>query len=362
MNVVKKKILDYMADRRMRSRYSFGEKELQKSLPNGSPISEAQKKEIIDFWQPFLFNKYAKKSFDIRWFDVYNKTNVFNFDLRYYIPDGYYYRIVDPFFSDVAKSKVIDDKNLYDLYFHDAPQPQTIGRKISDVCMDEAYHLISEEALLNKCVERGRVIVKVSVNSEAGKGVHVWDEKKSNRDQLRSIISKEKNIVVQEFIKQHELLASFCDSCVNTLRLITLLFENEVRVVSSVVIMGGKDAKTNHLHSGGVVCGIKPDGQLLNTAFDGKLNRYDIHPNGVAFSSVTIPNYDKCVSLVKELSPRFAGVSRFIGWDLTIDEKGNPIIIEANLNFAGSVQIAAGPVFGDMTKPVLEHIKKHFVI
>ena len=221
MNVVKKKILDYMSDRRMRSRYSFGEKELQKSLPNGSPISEAQKQEIIDFWQPFLFNKYAKKSFDIRWFDVYNKTNVFGFDLRYYIPDGYYYRIVDPFFSDVAKSKVVDDKNLYDMYFHDAPQPQTIGRKINGVCMDGGYRLISEEALLDKCVERGRVIVKVSVNSEAGKGVHVWDEKKNNRDELKSIISREKNIVVQEFIKQHELLASFCDSCVNTLRLIT---------------------------------------------------------------------------------------------------------------------------------------------
>jgi hypothetical protein len=355
-------MLAYMADRRLRSRYFFGEKELQKSLPNGCPITEAQKKEINEFWQPFLFNKYAKKSFDIRWFDVYNRTNVFGFDLKNYIPDGYYYRIVDPFFSDVAKSKVIDDKNLYDLFFYDAPQPQTIGRKINGMYMDDGYHLISEEVLLNKCVDRGRVIIKVSVNSEAGAGVHVWDEKKSDRNELRSIFSKEKNIVVQEFINQHELLASFCNSCVNTLRLITLLFENEVYVVSSVVIMGGKDAKTNHLHSGGVVCGIKPNGQLLNTAFDGKLNRYDTHPNGVAFSSVTIPNYDKCVSLVKDLSPRFAGISRFIGWDLTIDEKGNPVIIEANLNFAGSVQIAAGPVFGDMTKPVLEYVKKHFVV
>lgn len=361
MNIIRKKIGAYMADRRMRSRYKFGEKELQKSSPQASPITEIQKKEIMDFWQPYLFNKYAKKSFDIRWFDVYNKTNVFGFDLKNYIPDGYYYRIVDPFFSDVAKSKVIDDKNMYDLYFHDVPQPLTIGRKINDEFLDEEYRLISEETLLNKCEERGRVIIKVSVNSEAGAGIYVWDEKKSNRDELRNIIAKEKNIVVQEFIRQHELLASFCDSCVNTLRLITLLFENEVHVVSAVVIMGGKDAKTNHLHSGGIVCGIKSNGQLLDTAFDGKLNKYETHPNGVAFSSVTIPNYDKCVSLVKKLAPRFAGVSKFIGWDLTIDEKGDPLLIEANLNYAGSVQIAAGPVFGDMTKQVLDYIKKNSI-
>lgn len=351
----------YMADRRMRSRYSFGKKELQKSLPQASPITEVQRKEIIDFWQPYFFNKYAKKSFDIRWFDVYNKTNVFGFDLKKYIPDGYYYRIVDPFFSNVGKSKVIDDKNLYDLYFQDAPQPETICRKIDDLCLDKEYHLISKETLFEKCVDRGRVIIKKSVNSEAGAGVHVWDEKKSDREELKKILSDEKNVVVQEFVKQHQLLSSFCDSCVNTLRLITLLFENEVHVVSAVVIMGGKDAKTNHLHSGGVVCGIMPDGKLLDAAFDGKLNMYKTHPNGAVFSEVTIPNYDKCVALVKDLSPRFAGVSRFIGWDLTIDESGDPVIIEANLNFAGSVQIAAGPVFGDMTKQVLDYIKKNSI-
>lgn len=361
MNIIRKKIGAYMADRRMHSRYTFGEKELQKSSPQASPITEIQKKEIMDFWQPYLFNKYAKKSFDIRWFDVYNKTNVFGFDLKNYIPDGYYYRIVDPFFSDVAKSKVIDDKNLYDLYFQGAPQPETIGRKIDGLCLDKDYRLVSDDDLLKKCIDRGRVIVKKSVNSEAGAGVHVWDEKKSSREDLKKILAEEKNVVVQEFVKQHQLLSSFCDSCVNTLRLITLLFENEVNVVSAVVIMGGKDAKTNHLHSGGVVCGIMPDGKLLDAAFDGKLNMYKTHPNGAVFSEVTIPNYDKCVALVKDLSPRFAGVSRFIGWDLTIDESGNPVIIEANLNFAGSVQIAAGPVFGDMTKQVLDYIKKNSI-
>jgi hypothetical protein len=339
-------------------RYSEGDNALRECLAVGIPINEEQKNEVLAFWEPYLFNKYAKKSFDPRWFDVYNRTNVFDFDLKYYIPNGYYYRIVDTFFSNTETGPVLDDKNLYDLYFHDAPQPKTICRKIDDIYLDAGFHIISAKTALKLCMDAGRVIIKSSVDSMAGMGVDYYDSSHSDKDNLVGLLKGRKTALVQEVVKQHKILADFNDSCVNTLRLVTLLFEGEVHVVASVIIMGGKNAKTNHLHSGGIVCGILPNGQLRDTAFDGKLNMYKAHPNGIVFSEVVIPNYAKCVSLVKELAPRFSGNSRLIGWDLTIGENGEPIIIETNLYFGGSVQIADGPVFGDLTPRVLDYIKK----
>lgn len=72
-----------------------------------------------------------------------------------------------------------------------------------------------------------------------------------------------------------------------------------------------------------------------------------------------IPNYDKCVEMVKRLAPRFSNISKLISWDITIDQDAEPVLIETNLTWGGSVQIATGPVFGDMTPKVLEYVTKN---
>ena len=143
------------------------------------------------------------------------------------------------------------------------------------------------------------------------------------------------------------------------MRLITLaLGGSNAEVVSAVLIMGGKGAFTNHLHGGGLICGINPDGSLRPYAFDGKLNQYAEHPNGAVFAECSIPNYHKCVDLVTTLAPRLFGSSRFTAWDVTLDERGEPLLIEANFEYGGVVQKAAGPVFGERTKEILDYIVK----
>ncbi|MBQ2176037.1 MAG: hypothetical protein II453_13575, partial [Alphaproteobacteria bacterium] len=169
-NQIKQTVKDYFQDRRLNGRYNVANADLKNGIAHGNPINEAHKKEILAFWEPYLFNKYAKKSFDTRWFDIYNRTNVFGFDLKYYIPDGYYYRIVDTFFNHADKAPVLDDKNYYDLYLHDALLPTTICRKMGDVYLDSKYRLISPEDAMKLCLDQGKVIIKASVESAAGEG------------------------------------------------------------------------------------------------------------------------------------------------------------------------------------------------
>ncbi len=341
------------------SRYKDGYNDLKKGVLNGKPILKTEKDDILNFWKPYLIDYRTKKSFDIRWFNIYKKTNIYNYPLKYYIPDGYYYCIVDNFFSNGEKAKILDDKNLYDLYFYDVLQPTTICRKEHGIYLDKNYNVISENHAISLCKANGQIIIKPSVDACAGSGIVKWDSSSSN-ETLRQILNKGEFLIIQDVVKQHEVLNKFNSTCVNTLRMVTLLLDGKFYLCASVIIMGGKDAITNHLHSGGLVCGIKSSGQLMDTAFDSKLNEYRKHPNGVVFSECFIPNYNKCVDLVKKLAPRFIHVSKLISWDLTINDKGDPLLIETNLYWGGSVQIAGGPVFGNMTPEVLDYIMKHY--
>lgn len=347
-----KLLIDY------RARYNDGHNDLVKGHANGTPISVAQKKEIESFWHPYLKGWRARKSFDMSWFDIYNRTNVFGYDLRYYIPDSYYYCIVDRFFSDALNAPVLDDKNMYDLYFSDVNQPMTIARKIDGLFMDEKYNIISEEEVMQKCQENGSAIIKPAVGACAGSGITFWRKDKNTEEELREALYSNAHLVIQNIIQQHDVMACLNESSVNTLRMVTLLWKGKVRLTTAVAIMGGVNSKTNHLHGGGLVCGLLPNGQLQHAAFDGKLTQHETLPNGTNFTDIVIPNYDKCVKLVKQLATRLSRVSKLTAWDITIDKDGEPMLIEVNLSWGGSVQIAGGPVFGEITEEVLDYICK----
>ena len=339
-------------------RYNDGHRDLVKGLQNGLQITKEQKKEILAYWKTYRNSFIAKTSFDIKWYNIYNKTNVFGFDLKKYIPDSFYYCVVDSFFNDSQAALALDDKNLYDFLFHDVNQPKTICRKQDGVYLDANYNVVTENDALNLCKDNGCVIIKPAVDACAGAGIVKWVDDNSNDDKLKEAFKKTRTFVGQDILKQSLTLAKFNESSVNTMRIVTLMLGGEVHVVTAVVIIGGRGATTNHLHGGGMCCGILPDGQLMKYAFDGKLNQYEQHPCGAVFSKFKIPNYDKCISLVKELAPRLCRVSKLVAWDISLNQSDEPVLIETNLRWGGSVQIAAGPVFGDMTEDVLNWISK----
>ena len=96
-------------------------------------LDESENREIHAFWAPFL---RGRSLFDFRYFSFYKYVQSMSktqWPLSYYIPDDFWEVYVDAFLTNPKKSKVVDDKNLYDLYFYDINQPRTIFRKIGDV-------------------------------------------------------------------------------------------------------------------------------------------------------------------------------------------------------------------------------------
>lgn len=342
------------------SRIHDGNSDLKGALLNARPITKEQKEMVQEFWRPYLQGFVAKKSFDIRWFDVYNRTNILGDKLELYIPDGYYYAVIDRFFNDPIRCKFMDDKNLYNLYFYDVNQAKTVCRKERDFYLDANYKIISRKEALDNCVSMGGIILKPSISAWSGSGIKKWVAGSNTVSELEVLIDSKGPFVVQELIQQHESLSQFNDSCVNTMRLVTLTVGGgSPEVITSVLIMGGRGSFTNHLHSGGLICGINPDGSLHPYAFDGKLQQYETHPNGPVFAQCYIPNFHKCVDLVKSLAPRLVSCSRLTAWDITLDKNCEPLLIEVNLDYGGVVQKAGGPIFGDHTEDLLDYIKKN---
>lgn len=325
---------------------------------NCLPLSSEETKAIDAFWDRYLSPSIREKLIDYRYYSVYKTVVKEDENLLDYIPDSFYQTFIDDYYSNPQESKPCDDKNLYDLYFHDINRPKTIFRKTKGQYLDENYEVISLEDALKRAKSRNEVILKIAKFSGGGHGVMFWDAKSSSVDQLMEFLNSSDRIVCQEVLRQHEVLNRVNPTSVNTLRIVTFMFNGKVNILSSVLRMGRNGSRVDNASSGGIVCGIKPNGQLKNVAYDTAANAYYKHPQGTEFESIVIPNYVDCINLVTTLAKRFSSVSRLISWDLAIGEDGQPILIESNVTF-GELdfhQLCNGPIFGDLTEEVLTDV------
>ena len=287
--------------------------------------------------------------FDIQWFVFYNSIGSRNC-IENYIPNDFFYARIDPYFNHYSHARTFDDKNYYELYFPKEILPVTIGRKSEGECMDVDYNPISTDVLIQKCAEKGSVIVKPAIGTVGGHGISFWNKATNTDKELQDALGGYRNIVVQDIISQSETISRIHPNSINTIRIMTLFWEGNVSIVSAVLRIGRGGAKVDNVSSGGIAVGIDSEGNLRNKAYDVNGNSYESHPTtGVVFSNVKIPNYDACKNLCVRMAPRFVRISRLISWDLALDENNRPVLIEVNLSY-GQLdfhQMCNGPLFGD---------------
>lgn len=342
---------------RMRGRKRWNATDLKTKLPQAKSVDKTLMKECKSFWESGL--GVVGSRINYKWFAVYNSIEEDKSKLKYYVPDEFWYTYIDSFYTDINKAEVLDDKNYYDLYFHDVHRPRTIVRKVQGYYLDADYNLISEESVFEKCEKEPEIIIKPAVNSCGGTGIMFWKNIDSKESLFEAL--KGDNIIVQEIVKQHATMAHLHEGSLNTIRVMVLIHGGEVIPLSTVVRMGVNNAKVDNASSGGIVCGVNKNGCLKDRAYNTKGMRFDKHPQGAIFHEHVIPNFEKCIALATRLAPRFAYISRLQSWDIAIDKDGEPTLIEANLTF-GQIdfqQMCNGPIFGKRTEEILKYIVEH---
>lgn len=359
------KLIDFLRNRLYRlynedtvriSRNNFIHRELKNNEYTSKPLTKEQKLEIQSFWSQYTsLDKDAWK-----WFEVYNSVKPKGAILKYYIPDNIYYTKVDMHFSNQRECLTFDDKNMYDLYFPNVKMPETVSRKIGGVFLDHNYSILEKNDVLSLCKRYKSLILKISKGSDGGHGVFFLNTKESSNGVLADILEGNRDFVIQRIVSQHREISKIHDKSINTIRIMSLFFNNQVRIVSSVLRMGVNDSRLDNAHSGGIVSGILPDGRLRDVAYNIRGKRFDRHPQGTQFGSIVVPSLERCHNIVKSQALRFIGLSRLISWDFAIDENGAPVLIEVNLTYGGVDvhQMSNGPVFGEMTEAVLNEVFK----
>ena len=171
---------------------------------------------------------------------------------------------------------------------------------------------------------------------------------------------REKNLIIQDIFKQHHELAKMHPKSVNTIRIFTLMMEDGVHILLASLKVGVNNNRTdNFCANSSIVAGIKENGELMNRAFLNECSNQttDRHPQGMFLNEVRIPSFGKMLDTAKKAA-QYIGNFRLVGWDFSVDEDGNIVLIEANMRKGGIIpnQFAHGPFFGDLTERVLNEV------
>lgn len=330
---------------------------LNKNLKRSYKLTKAQKKAIRDFWAPY-------KKISPKWAQYYSAMNG-QFDPRY-IPNDLYYTKIDQHFNSRKLGYGFNDKNYYSKIFAGIKQPEVVVRKINSMIFDDQYNLLSVEEARERILAHAELICKPSQETGSGRGIlFLSGANEAKIDEFLNSPSYD-DYVAQKLVKQHGELNKVHAHSVNCVRICSLLMEDGVHILSSVLRMGFGDSKVDNATAednkqyDGMSCGIDEKGRLKKYAHGyTKGDACEQHPDGLIFEGFAIPSYDQAIELVKKAHP-LIGHFRLVSWDIAIDESGEPVLIEANMR-KGSInfhQFNNGPLFGELTERVLGEVFK----
>lgn len=331
------------------------ERDLRRYIDKSSRLTAEQKKSVNNFWEGVY--RVSPK-----WALYYSAKNG-QFDPRY-IPNTLYYTKIDQYFNARKLGYGFNDKNYYSKIFADFKQPRVLVRKINGMIFDENYNQISVEDAFALITSENEVICKPSQETGSGRGIQFF--RKSDIERIRKFLNDRTydDYIVQALIKQHPTLNEVHEGSINTYRICSLLMEDGVHILSSVLRMGVGSSKVDNATAkdnakyDGMTCGIDEFGKLKKYAYGYHTGqRYEQHPDGLLFEGFQLPAFDKAVELVKQAHPRIAHF-RLVSWDIAIDEDGDAVLVEANMRKGGINfhQFNNGPLFGDLTEKVLDEV------
>ncbi len=315
-------------------------------------LSKEEKKSIDSYYE-----KQLGKRINPRWHQYYYSIN--GLFTPKYIPLGLYYAQIVPMLNDRSVSKAYADKNFTEKLFPNILQPRTIIKNINGF-----FYLgeepIMEEKALTICADLEDAVIKQAMETSQGRSVIRFSSSNGTTNKGMSVQklleSYRKNYIVQEVVRQHATLSRLNPTSLNTIRLTTFRRENDVVVLTSLLRMGRKGALVDNVSVGGVFCEINPDGKLKAPAYSIKpTGKYDYNDYGIKYDGIQVPQYEEVVKRAKEMHLQLP-YTRIVGWDFTINENSQVVLIELNLHSPGVYQLI-GPALGDYTDEILAMLK-----
>lgn len=218
-----------------------------------------------------------------------------------------------------TKIELFDDKLKFNAKFNDF-----LNRDWVDV--DKADY----KSILEFIYNHDAFFVKQNIGS-GGNGIVKYNSKDIRDVEDFYKIINGKSLLLEEAINQHESLAEFNPSSVNTIRVVTIRDKSEVHKMDAVLRMGNGEKSTDNFHQHGLAMKLDVNtGEVVSAAIDKSNNKYEYHPvSNKKLLGYVVPNWDKVIDTVTRASKVSEDV-RYVGWDVAILDNGEVSIIEGN--------------------------------
>ncbi len=309
------------------------------------------------------FKKFGLK-INTDWIYFYQSLSGIN--KNYFIPDNLFFTEIEPSLNSRSLSPFYTDKNNYEILLKGFKQPQTLLRFIKGNYFDRDYNVISADNAATSLMEvQGKWIVKPSVGSGGGKGVHlgytnegcvIVNHKRLDFSEIENEYSR--GFIIQKLIDQHEELSSFHSDSLNTFRLVTLRFHDKIIFLSCVVKFGINNNIIDNSRTGAVWCGVNQNGEMHPFGFTQNFIKIRTHPtSGKPFSNTRFSFFKNVIKFAKSMHHQLIHMD-IVSWDIGVDVNENPVMIEFNPKSQGIIgcQAANGPLFGDLTGDILTEV------
>ena len=322
-----------------------------KNLKDRRKLIKAQKKEVQDFYLSLIGKKvplYCHEYF-------YSRTGHFT---KEYVPNNIYHCELVPKANQHRLQGPFGDKNMCDFLFPGENIAPSILKNMNGYYYYKG-NPVSEEEAISFCQNMDNVIIKPSRESK-GHGVQLF----SVKDGVTTLSGKridqlfkeyKRDFLVQDWVRQHEGMAALNPTSVNTLRILSYRSGMEVLIIYSVVRIGRSGSVIDNQCAGGISTTIDKDGKLGKTAFGGYAEDNIVKTDtGIVLEGYQLPSYDKAIDMVKRLHLKLPFFN-IVGWDVAIQEDGEPVLIEFNTN-PGLSQSAFKSGMGEYTERIIREL------
>lgn len=284
-----------------------------------------------------------------------------------YVPEPLYYRRIEPVLNNRAFSLACSDKNGYERLFREGerPLPETFLRGMDGVPYSAGFEPVPDLTLaLASLPADVPLVLKPSVDSAGGAGVVELIPRPGSAMTVNGVLRDagfvaelledryRPGFVIQEKVRQHPWFASFNESSVNTVRMVTYrsVADERVHLLKAVVRFGRKGSLVDNQASGGFSCGILDDGRVRPIFIDKYGTRGRLQP-----PQSGVPGFQAMLAMAKDLAAKFP-YHRLLGFDFCVDSDQEVRLLEINtknleINF---LQMNLGPLFGEHTGEVAD--------
>lgn len=321
--------------------------------------------------KPIVCNYPFYNTQDKEWFDFY--YSVYNIPSTDFIPPTIYNLYVEPRLNQYLLSKAIEQKNSYDLYMDNVKTPKTLLRRINNFYYDSHYEHVkcNDTKLIDILSSYPEIIIKPSIRSGSGNSIMKFGRIDGDYFYKKQILNVaflndyDSDFIIQEVVKQHRFFRQFNPGSNNTIRVLTYrsVRDDAIHILHTLLRIGRKDCFMDHDNLGGVVIAITKDGYLKDCAIDAKGIKHESF-NNINFKEISrVPFIEDIHQAAEQIAGKIY-YGRLLAMDFTINENGEPLLIDINCesNGVSQYQMNNGTLFREFTVEVLDFCSDYYRI